>query len=65
MISVEGLKVEFGVKPLFTDVGFVVNDTDRIALVGKTVPANRPYSKSFAGGRNLQVAWFQCLTTRL
>lgn len=35
MISVEGLKVEFGVKPLFTDVGFVVNDTDRIALVGK------------------------------
>nr|WP_288329429.1 ABC-F family ATP-binding cassette domain-containing protein [uncultured Prevotella sp.] len=35
MISVEGLKIEFGVKPLFTDVGFVVNDTDRIALVGK------------------------------
>lgn len=35
MISVEGLKVEFGVKPLFTDVGLVVNDTDRIALVGK------------------------------
>lgn len=35
MISVEGLKVEFGVKPLFTDVGFVVNDTDCIALVGK------------------------------
>lgn len=35
MISVEGLKVEFGVKPLFTDVGFVVNDTDRIALVGR------------------------------
>ena len=35
MISVEGLKVEFGVKPLFTDVSFVVNDRDRIALVGK------------------------------
>ena len=35
MISVEGLKVEFGVKPLFTDVNFVVNDRDRIALVGK------------------------------
>ncbi len=35
MISVEGLKVEFGVKPLFTDVSFVVNDHDRIALVGK------------------------------
>ena len=27
--------MEFGVKPLFTDVSFVVNDGDRIALVGK------------------------------
>ena len=35
MISVEGLKVEFGVKPLFNDVSFVINDRDRIALVGK------------------------------
>ncbi len=35
MISVEHLTVEFGVKPLFHDVSFVVNDRDRIALVGK------------------------------
>ena len=35
MISVEGLTVEFGVKPLFLDASFVVNDRDRIALVGK------------------------------
>ena len=35
MISVEGLKVEFGVKPLFRDVCFVINPRDRIALVGK------------------------------
>ena len=35
MISVEGLKVEFGVKPLFQDASFVINDKDRIALVGK------------------------------
>jgi ATP-binding cassette subfamily F protein 3 len=35
MISVEGLKVEFGVKPLFTDASFVINPRDRIALVGK------------------------------
>ena len=35
MISIERLKVEFGVKPLFHDVSFVVNDRDRIALVGK------------------------------
>ena len=35
MISVEKLKVEFGVKPLFSDASFVINDRDRIALVGK------------------------------
>ena len=35
MISVERLKVEFGVRPLFHDVSFVINDRDRIALVGK------------------------------
>ena len=35
MISVEGLKVEFGIKPLFSDATFVVNARDRIALVGK------------------------------
>ena len=35
MISVENLKVEFGVKPLFSGANFVVNDRDRIALVGK------------------------------
>jgi len=35
MISVESLKVEFGVKPLFAEASFVVNDRDRIALVGK------------------------------
>ena len=35
MLSIEGLKVEFAVKPLFHDVSFVVNDRDRIALVGK------------------------------
>ena len=35
MISVEGLTVEFGVKPLFSDASFVINERDRIALVGK------------------------------
>ncbi len=35
MVSVEGLSVEFSAKPLFTDASFVVNDRDRIALVGK------------------------------
>ena len=35
MISIDNLKVEFGVKPLFDNVTFVINDKDRIALVGK------------------------------
>ena len=35
MISVESLKVEFGLKPLFSGVSFVINERDRIALVGK------------------------------
>ena len=35
MISVENLMVEFSARPLFHDVSFVVNDHDRIALVGK------------------------------
>ena len=35
MISVEGLAVEFSAKPLFSNVSFVINSRDRIALVGK------------------------------
>ena len=35
MIAVESLCVEFGVKPLFAGACFVVNNRDRIALVGK------------------------------
>lgn len=35
MVSIDNLKVEFGVRPLFQDVNFVINERDRIALVGK------------------------------
>ena len=35
MITVQGLKMEFSSVPLFNDVSFVVNNNDRIALVGK------------------------------
>lgn len=35
MISVENVKVEFAAKPLFSGASFVINDRDRIALVGK------------------------------
>lgn len=35
MVSIDNLKVEFGVRPLFQDVNFVINERDRITLVGK------------------------------
>ena len=35
MISIDNLTVEFGTRPLFHDVSYVINDHDRIALVGK------------------------------
>ena len=37
MVSVDNLKVEFGVTPLFEDVSYVINKRDRIALVGKNL----------------------------
>ena len=49
MISVEGLKVEFGIKPLFTDVSFVINERDRIALVGKNGAGKSTMLKILAG----------------
>ena len=35
MISVDGLTVEFGGSALFSDISFVINEKDRIALMGK------------------------------
>lgn len=49
MISVEGLKVEFGAKPLFADVTFVINERDRIALVGKNGAGKSTMLKIIAG----------------
>ena len=49
MISVDKLKVEFGVKPLFQDVSYVLNDRDRIALVGKNGAGKSTMLKIIAG----------------
>ena len=35
MISIENLHIEFSARPLYDNVSFVINDRDRIALVGK------------------------------
>ena len=49
MISIEGLKVEFGVTPLFEDVSFVINKKDRIALVGKNGAGKSTMLKILSG----------------
>ena len=49
MISVEKLKVEFGVTPLFSDVSFVINKKVRIALVGKNGAGKSTLLKILAG----------------
>ena len=35
MISIDALAVEFDGKTLFSDISFVINEKDRIALMGK------------------------------
>ena len=52
MISVEGLSVEFGVKPLFSNASFVINDRDRIALVGKNGAGKSTLLKILCGMQN-------------
>ena len=49
MLSVENLKVEFGAKPLFDSVSYVVGDKDRIALVGKNGAGKSTMLKIIAG----------------
>lgn len=49
MISVEGLRVEFGGYTLFDDVSFVINKKDRIALVGKNGAGKSTMLKILAG----------------
>lgn len=51
MISADGLTVEFGGQTLFKDVSFVVNDKDRIALMGKNGAGKSTLLKLMAGAQ--------------
>ncbi len=49
MISVNNLTIRFGNDPLFSDISYVVNPRDRIALVGKNGAGKSTMLKVFAG----------------
>ena len=51
MISIDGLTVEFGGSALFSDVSFVINEKDRIALMGKNGAGKSTLLKILAGVR--------------
>jgi len=49
MISADGLTVEFGGTTLFQDISFVINEKDRIALMGKNGAGKSTLLKIIAG----------------
>ncbi len=51
MVSIDGLTVEFGGTTLFSDVSFVINEKDRIALMGKNGAGKSTLLKILAGVR--------------
>lgn len=51
MISIDGLTVEFSGTTLFNDISFIINDKDRIALMGKNGAGKSTMLKIIAGIR--------------
>ena len=51
MLSVDALTVEFGGQTLFSDISFVINEKDRIALMGKNGAGKSTLLKILAGTR--------------
>lgn len=52
MISVDNIAVEFSGETLFSDVSFVINETDKIALMGKNGAGKSTMMKIIAGVQN-------------
>ena len=49
MLSIDNLSVEFSAKALFQDVSFVINDRERVALMGKNGAGKSTMLKILAG----------------
>lgn len=60
MISVNGLTVEFSARTLFNDVSFVINENDKIALMGKNGAGKSTMMKIIAGEQKPNRGSIQC-----
>ncbi len=60
MISVNGLTVEFSARTLFADVSFVINENDKIALMGKNGAGKSTMMKIIAGEQSPNRGSIQC-----
>lgn len=60
MISVNGIGVEFSGETLFSDVNFVINEHDKIALMGKNGAGKSTMMKIIAGVQSANHGSVQC-----
>ena len=60
MLSVDALTVEFGGQTLFQDISFVINEKDRIALMGKNGAGKSTLLKILAGAREPSKGTVSC-----
>jgi len=65
MVSVEGLSVEFGGTTLFKDISFVINEKDRIALMGKNGAGKSTLLKLLLDIKKLPADEFLCQKIKL
>ena len=59
MISIDGLAVEFSGTTLFSDISFVINEKDRIALMGKNGAGKSTLLKIWQGSDSLPVVRYR------
>ena len=60
MISVDGIAVEFSGETLFSDVSFVINESDKIALMGKNGAGKSTMMKIIAGFQKATRGHIRC-----